>query len=78
MLFAAECCFVFHAASHFALADGYSTGGDTLQKLSGVSGLVAGLLGYYAAAHYLCEDSLLPKIPMGDTSRFFRQKPKAL
>lgn len=40
-----------------------------MQKAAGAFGFVAGLLGYYSTAHYLCEDALGFSVPMGDTSR---------
>ncbi|CAM1511844.1 Fc.00g093570.m01.CDS01 [Cosmosporella sp. VM-42] len=66
-----ELCFTLDAASHFALADGKLAASVALMKAGGVFGFIAGLLGYYCVAHYLCEDALPFPIPMGDTSRLF-------
>ncbi|KAF2011824.1 hypothetical protein BU24DRAFT_352987, partial [Aaosphaeria arxii CBS 175.79] len=72
-----ELCFLSDAASHFAFADHRVAIADGLGKTSGAFGFVAGLLGYYATAHYLCEEALPFRVPMGDTSRFFRNMKKS-
>lgn len=69
-----ELCFVFDAASYFALADGKAALSKRLMTTAGVFGFLAGLTGFYTVAHYLCEESLPFPVPMGDTSRFFRKK----
>lgn len=66
-----EICFCLDASSQFAHADGKLAMGSTLMKAAGAFGFIAGLLGYYCVLHYLCQDALPFRIPMGDTSRFF-------
>jgi hypothetical protein len=68
-------CLTLDAASCFAVADGNVNAGTVLHKFAGAWGFAAGLLGYYALAHYLfkCESSLPLgiDIPLGNTSRYF-------
>ena len=45
--------------------------GQRLKQTAGGFGFAAGLCGYYAAAHYLCGESLVVAIPMGGTGRLF-------
>lgn len=40
---------------------------------SGAFAFIASVLGYYCVAHYMCEESLPFRVPMGDTSRFFQR-----
>jgi succinate-acetate transporter protein len=70
-------CFTLEASSYFALADGNASLSAALMKAAGVFGFLAGLLGFYATAHYLCEDVLPFCIPMGDTSRVIQRWKKA-
>lgn len=41
---------------------------------AGVFGFIAGLLGFYTVAYYLCQDVLPFPIPMGDTSTWFQAR----
>lgn len=73
-----ELCFSLDAASYFRRADGDPVAGLALSKAAGAFGFISGLLGYYATFHYLCQDAIPFRIPMGDTSRFFRNLSKDL
>ncbi|KAL7917240.1 GPR1/FUN34/yaaH family domain-containing protein [Trichoderma austrokoningii] len=70
---AIELCFTLEASSYFALADGDAKLSTALMTAAGVFGFLAGLLGFYATAHYLCEDVLPFHIPMGDTSTVIKR-----
>lgn len=72
-----ELCFTLEASSYFTLADGNANLSVALMKAAGVFGFLAGLLGFYATAHYLCQDVLPFDIPMGDTSRVVKRGTKA-
>ncbi|KAL6903868.1 GPR1/FUN34/yaaH family domain-containing protein [Trichoderma evansii] len=72
-----EVCFTLDASSYFVLADGNTSLFIALQKGAGVFGFLAGLLGFYTTAHYLCQDVLPFDIPMGDTSRVVKRWKKA-
>lgn len=69
-----ELCLVLDASGQCAKGNGDELLGDRLRTGAGVFGFLAGLLGYYATAHYLCEDALPFNIPMGRTARFFVRK----
>lgn len=64
-----QVCLTLDAGGWFLLANGNGATSIALTKASGVFGFLAGLLGFYTTAHYLCEDALPFDIPMGDTSR---------
>ncbi|KAF5647129.1 GPR1 FUN34 yaaH [Fusarium sp. NRRL 52700] len=51
-----------------------------LMHAAGVFGFLAGLIGFYTVAYYLCQDVLPFPVPMGDTSAWFqaRRERKAL
>ena len=66
-----ELCFIFDAASYFALADGKVATGAALLKTAGAFGFIAGLLGYYAVLCYLCQDAIPFTLPVGDTAKYF-------
>ncbi|PON20367.1 hypothetical protein TGAM01_v210746 [Trichoderma gamsii] len=68
-----ELCFTLEASSYFTRADGNARLSAALMKAAGVFGFLAGLLGFYATAHYLCQDVLPFNIPMGDTSRVVKR-----
>ncbi|KAG8417375.1 hypothetical protein J3458_004884 [Metarhizium acridum] len=73
-----ELCLILDGASQFAKADGHHDTYSRMQKAAGAFGFVAGLLGYYCTAHYLCEEALGFAVPMGDLSkRSLRQKGKS-
>lgn len=72
-----ELCFTLEASSYFILADGNVGLSAALMKAAGVFGFLAGLLGFYATAHYLCQDVLPFHIPMGDTSRVVKRWKRA-
>lgn len=69
-----ELCLIFDASSYFALADGNAATSTALIKAAGVFGFIAGLLGFYCVAHYLCQEVLPFSIPMGDTSAWFQAR----
>ncbi|KAF5026831.1 hypothetical protein F66182_1024 [Fusarium sp. NRRL 66182] len=69
-----ELCLVFDAAAYFALADGYAARYTALMKAGGVFGFIAGLLGFYTVAYYLCQDVLPFRVPLGDTSAWFQAR----
>jgi hypothetical protein len=66
-----EICFIFDAGSYLASADENAFAGG-LSKVAGGFAFAASVLGYYAMVHYLWEEYLPIKVPMGDTSRYFR------
>ena len=68
MFSAIEICLVLDGVSQFMKADGYDATYTAMQKAGGAFGFIAGLLGYYCTAHYLCEDALGFALPMGDMS----------
>lgn len=71
MVFACiELCLIFDGSSQFAKADGNDDMYARLQTAAGAFGFLAGLLGYYSTAHYLCQDALGFELPMGDTSHW--------
>ncbi|KAJ2968165.1 hypothetical protein NQ176_g9311 [Zarea fungicola] len=72
-----EFCLVLDGTSQFVKADGHDALYVRMQKAAGAFGFVAGLLGYYSTAHYLCEDALGFKVPMGDTSNWSLTKRKS-
>ncbi|KAL7945562.1 GPR1/FUN34/yaaH family domain-containing protein [Trichoderma barbatum] len=72
-----EVCFTLDASSYFALADGNTATSIALMKAAGVFAFLAGLLGFYTTAHYLCQEVLPFDIPMGDTSRVVKRWRKA-
>lgn len=72
-----ELCLTLDAASQFYMADGEASTGRVLLQVAGAFGFIAGLLGYYTVAHYLCQDVLPFPVPMGDTSRFFLRRQKS-
>jgi hypothetical protein len=47
-----------------------------MQQVSGAFGFIAGLLGYYACAHYMCEEALPFRLPMGLLKK--RSKPEMI
>ncbi|KAL9477678.1 hypothetical protein ACSS6W_007519 [Trichoderma asperelloides] len=57
--------------------DGNTRLSIALMKAAGVFGFLAGLLGFYTTAHYLCQDVLPFHIPMGDTSGLVKRWKKA-
>ncbi len=73
---AIEFCLVLDGVSQFVKADGHDETYAKMQKAAGAFGFIAGLLGYYCTAHYLCEEALGFSVPMGDTSRFFVKRRK--
>ncbi|KAI1034006.1 hypothetical protein LB505_003233 [Fusarium chuoi] len=69
-----ELCLIFDASSYFASADGNAAQSKALMHAAGVFGFIAGLLGFYTVAYYLCQDVLPFPIPMGDTSTWFQAR----
>lgn len=68
-----ELCFALDASSQFARADGNIAASIGLMKAAGVFGFLAGLLGFYTVAHYLCLNVLPFDVPMGDTSAWLER-----
>lgn len=62
-----ELCLVLDSASQFTRADGKHSTSAGLMKAAGAFAFIASLLGYYCVAHYMCEDGLPFRFPMGDT-----------
>lgn len=73
---ALEFCLVIDGVSQFYMADGFAEKYAQMQKVAGAFGFIAGLLGYYCTAHYLCEDALGFSVPMGQMERFYRRSVK--
>ncbi|KAL6355613.1 hypothetical protein LRP88_11216 [Fusarium phalaenopsidis] len=71
-------CFLFDAASNFALADGHESNAKGLMQAGGAFGFISGLLGFYSCAAGMCADALPFTLPVGDTSRFFKKNHKSL
>ncbi|KAI8650572.1 hypothetical protein NCS57_01391300 [Fusarium keratoplasticum] len=71
-------CFLFDAASNFALADGHESNAKGLMQAGGAFGFISGLLGFYSCAAGMCADALPFTLPVGDTSRFFKKNHKTL
>ncbi|RAL60516.1 hypothetical protein DID88_009712 [Monilinia fructigena] len=72
--FFVQLAFTLVSASYFCEADGNSSTAAVLQKTAGAFAFIAGMLGYYAVGHLMCQQALFFDFPMGDTSRFFRKK----
>jgi succinate-acetate transporter protein len=68
-----ELCLIFDAASSFTLADGNVQTSENLITAAGAFGFISSLCGYYCVLHYLCEESLPFRVPMGDTSRAWKR-----
>jgi succinate-acetate transporter protein len=68
-----ELCLIFDAASSFTLADGNVKTSENLITAAGAFGFISALCGYYCVLHYLCEESLPFRVPMGDTSRAWKR-----
>lgn len=68
-------CFLLDAASSFAMGDAMAGVYQSCRQAGGVFGLIAGLLGFYCFAHYLCAEVIPFGIPMGDTSHLFKPEP---
>ncbi|KAF2008427.1 hypothetical protein BU24DRAFT_415788 [Aaosphaeria arxii CBS 175.79] len=64
-----ECCLLIDGSSYFILANGDQTSFLRMQQVSGAFGLVAGLAGYYTCAHYMCEEALPFRLPMGQLKK---------
>lgn len=69
-----EICLVLDGASQLVQADGHGQLYTKMQKAAGAFGFIASMLGYYVTAHYLCEDSLGLKLPMGATTSRFKSR----
>ncbi|KAB8289780.1 hypothetical protein EYC80_010414 [Monilinia laxa] len=66
--------FTLVSASYFCEADGNSSTAAVLKKTAGAFAFIAGMFGYYAVGHLMCQQALFFEFPMGDTSRFFRKR----
>lgn len=64
-----ELCLLLDGASYFVLAAGNEAMHSHMQQASGAFGFIAGLMGYYACAHYMCEEALPFRIPMGQLKK---------
>ena len=66
LLFAAlELCLLIDRTSYLILANGLQSTYPHMQQAAGAFGFIAGLLGYYACARYMCEEALPFRFPMG-------------
>ena len=66
LLFAAlELCLLIDGTTYSIVANGLQSTYSHMQQASGAFGFIAGLLGYYACAHYMCEEALPFRLPMG-------------
>ncbi|CAH0028521.1 unnamed protein product [Clonostachys rhizophaga] len=73
-----ELCLIFDAASYFASAEGKIELGVHFMKASGAFAFAASILCYYTVLHYLCEDALPFRVPLGDLTRYkYAHKRKA-
>ncbi|KAJ5161760.1 hypothetical protein N7492_007152 [Penicillium capsulatum] len=72
-----EPCLCFDAASSFVTAEDKPRLGTSLMTVAGVFAFVSSLLGYYCVLHYMCQETLPFRVPMGDTSRFLRPRSRA-
>lgn len=73
-----ELCLIFDAASYFASAEGKAELGVHFMKASGAFAFAASILCYYTVLHYLCEDALPFRVPLGDLTRYkYAHKRKA-
>ncbi|RAK93485.1 hypothetical protein BO79DRAFT_267645 [Aspergillus costaricaensis CBS 115574] len=70
---AIEICFGLTAAANFIQADGDEELSLKVMQVAGAFGFVAGCLGFYAVAHGLCQETMRVRVPMGDTSTFFKK-----
>ena len=64
-----EFCLLIDGSSYFILANGNQGMFLQMQQASGAFGFVAGLLGYYTCAHYMCEEALPFRLPMGQLKK---------
>ena len=70
MIFTAlEFCLVIDGASYFVFANGHQNVFFQMQQAAGAFAFIAGLLGYYTCAHYMCEEALPFRLPMGQLRR---------
>ncbi|KAH6689575.1 hypothetical protein F5X68DRAFT_268024 [Plectosphaerella plurivora] len=60
-----ELCLLIDGSSFFILAKGNPVKFSQIQQVAGDFGFVAGLLGFYTCAHYMCEEALPFRLPMG-------------
>ncbi|CAH0050978.1 unnamed protein product [Clonostachys solani] len=65
-----ELCLIFDAASYFASAEGKIELGTNFMKASGGFAFAASILCYYTVLHYLCEDALPFRVPLGDLTKY--------
>ncbi|VUC30767.1 unnamed protein product [Clonostachys rosea] len=73
-----ELCLIFDAASYFASAEGKAELGAHFMKASGGFAFAASILCYYTVLHYLCEDALPFRVPLGDLTKYkYQHKRKA-
>lgn len=64
-----ELCLLIDGSSYFILANGNKDMFFHMQQASGAFGFIAGLLGYYTCAHYMCEEALPFRLPMGQLKK---------
>ena len=69
-----ELAFTLIAASYFATADGNASAAIALKKSGGAFAFLAGLLGWYTVGHLMCQEALIFRFPMGDTSHYFKPR----
>lgn len=71
-----QAAFTLVAAGYFLAADGAVETAKAVNTAAGAFAFASGMLGYYTVANLMCSEALFFSFPMGDTSRFFRRKPK--
>lgn len=69
-----ELCLLIDGSSFFIRANGNEAMFSQMQQVAGAFGFVAGLLGYYTCAHYMCEEALPFRLPMGQLRRRGRKQ----
>ncbi|KAK4555285.1 hypothetical protein LTR86_007581 [Recurvomyces mirabilis] len=66
--------FTLVSASYFLTADGKTSQAVAVKTTAGAFAFVSGMLGYYAVGNLMCQEALKFSFPMGDTSRFFKER----
>ncbi|KAK5733579.1 hypothetical protein LTR17_009567 [Elasticomyces elasticus] len=73
-----QLAFTLVSASYFLTADGQMSQAKAVKVTAGGFAFASGMLGYYAVANLMCSEALNFSFPMGDTSRYFRKRSKAV
>ncbi|KAM0716499.1 hypothetical protein Q7P37_007944 [Cladosporium fusiforme] len=69
LFLALELCLLLDGTSYFLSAGGHPTAFFHMQQAAGAFGFIAGVLGYYTCAHYMCEEALPFRLPMGQLKK---------